>query len=191
MEFPQKCIKCKASHLQLIDFQYVKIEKKKERMVTIPVCEFCKKDIIGYKKYENYYDEHKNRCIFSCIPIIIAGFFLSIFLPFFMFLQNTFFIYIAIFFLVSILSIFISGIKIIMKFIHPHRINKFMKLDKNGRLIIKDPEYRAEFEKLNESKTEIQLDLNIICPSCGAKYSKFIDFCNSCGKDMRIVFRNE
>ena len=59
MEFPKKCIKCKASNLQLTNFQYVKINKKREMMITIPVCEFCKKEIVAFKKYEDIYSHSR------------------------------------------------------------------------------------------------------------------------------------
>ena len=95
------------------------------------------------------------------------------------------------------MGIFISGIKILIKFIHPYRVSKFLKLKGKGKIAIKDPEYRGEFEILDtviaEGKTngQQQEEKKIVCPGCGTSYNGFKDFCNSCGKDLRIFYIKE
>ena len=187
MIFPEKCIKCHTTTAPLTTFNYIGKHKKKSILVPIPVCEYCRDEIISYKKYEDFYYSHKLRFLGSCIPLFFYGVFLMMFLPFLMYFMRSFVIYFAIFFLVYFISIISSIIKVLIKFIHPHRVSKFIKLDKNGHPFIKDPEYRAETLKLNEAHYKADQNIEKICPLCGTKYTKNIDFCTSCGKDLRIM----
>lgn len=187
MIFPQKCIKCHNTTAPLTIYNYIAKRKKKKILVPIPVCYSCRDDLISYSKYEDFYYSHKFRFLGSCIPLIFYGVFLVFFLPLFMYFMSSIYIYFIIFFLVYFISIISSIIKVLIKFIHPHRVSKFMKVDKNGQLTIKDPEYRAETLKLNTTQYEDNQNIEKTCPSCGAKYTESIDFCTSCGKDLRII----
>ena len=96
---------------------------------------------------------------------------------------------------ISIIISVLLALYLISK-IHPNRILKYIKIEDNGMIIVKNLEYQEEMREIratniiNKVHNEVfgpEGDNIIFCPQCGKKYSVGIDFCNICGKNLRTM----
>ncbi|MFW9969198.1 MAG: hypothetical protein ACFFDF_03295 [Candidatus Odinarchaeota archaeon] len=200
MESPNKCIKCKKYGVKLINFQYTKIKRRvfskigTDYIINLQVCESCREDILAFKKFDDYYEEHKFNFIYFLIIILIWVFSFVILQNFNYQASRIIYFGSLILFILYVIGVLNIGIKILIKFVHPHRVTKFLKLKGRKNTFSKELKYLEENESLNGVLTELQIngrheeEKRITCPGCGAIYNDFIDFCNSCGKDLRNFY---
>ncbi len=182
--FPKKCIKCQKENVDLHEFQYTRtrgLNSFKTVSISFPVCDSCEKDFKNYKM------------IGTLVEIFL---FFAIGLTFFRLISTYMPITSQIRQILLILSIVCAILTIVFyffKMIHPNRISRYISLKMDGRIKIKDSEYEKETgkhileKKINESnKMEQEIDI-VRCPKCGSKQFKSKDFCNNCGKELRIM----
>ncbi len=187
--FPNKCLKCKKVSEKTEKVYFSKTRgignNKNSVSMGFPVCEEC---LLGFNKYLKL----KKIGNFSLKLIYFIPFLFIMYLVgthFFPLITNLFPIVACILFLCSFPFIIIS-------YINPFRITKFVKLKMDGTYIIKDPEYRNEMIQLYQKSiiTEAHNEIyepeginTVFCPKCGKKYNKNTDFCLVCGKDLRLL----
>ncbi len=184
--FPKKCIKCKKTDVPLKEFVYARSimsQRLKTAYVKVPVCDTCKKELIKYEKRLKYF---KYKYCLLCI------FCISTFLPSAWTSYNPR-ITPTIIFGTIILSI-ISGILTATLFIlhiifnrkNQDNINNYIEINMDGSIVIKDPEYRKEFEELAKSELSKEDEL-YNCPSCNTLVMIDMEFCHVCGMDLTKI----
>lgn len=189
-DFPKKCLKCKKTDISFEKFQIAIANAKYKKWgifsrsteilynsysVKFPVCRNCK------KKFERF---RTTVSIFYFISILnIITFFITLFLIYYPNINIRFPFNVSPF-MISIILAVILGIIVRT---HPHRIHNYIEITKNGKILIKDPEYKKEFDEYKKMKlVEEELGINqISCPKCNSLIKKDADFCNFCGKDLR------
>lgn len=195
--FPKKCIKCKRTDVQLHEFSVSVSEnlyrrygsKYRTRTFSIPVCENCKSQFTRYVWFNGF-----RKFINICTGVVLALLIFEIFfgLVFFDYYARSFlppFLYCSIVFIILTIILYIIELN------HPHKIKNYVNLRMIGTVYdaIKDPEYKHEV--LNFLKTKIikqaykkEFGINVIyCPWCGSKQDENALFCLDCGKDLRVL----
>jgi hypothetical protein len=187
-DFPKKCLKCKRSDVPLERFQAgyvrskyiqggpasrVQVIEYNSYSVKFPVCRSYKIQFNRYLMAEKFF--------YTMICLNIPTFFITIIFTF---------VHPPINFPFNILpftiSFILTVILAILVRIYPHKIQNYIEATENG-VILKDPIYEKEFYDYKMSRmVEDKLDINKIpCPKCGSLIRKDVDFCLSCGKDLR------
>jgi len=187
---PKNCIKCEKSEDEIINYYYTRTFGELRDLQTtvgiyIPVCESCAKKFDKYRKQKHYLTNIIST--FICL-MILTSYWGSIWYlhPEY---KNLAFIPILLSIMCATIMISLS-IPIIRS---PDRTSRYFKLQKNGKLIIKNEEYlnNLESEIKEHLKEEIRLRSQetsyFKCPKCDALQLINQDFCNSCGKDLRIL----
>jgi hypothetical protein len=191
-EFPKKCIKCKREDLPLKDFVYARSimsRSIKTSYIRIPVCEDCEKDFNRYEKLLNYLKiKYCVFCIFTITTFISIAW--SISTPFIDQILITSMTIIAI---VSgiILTIFLV-IHLNLYKRNPGRINNYIEIKMDGSILVKDPEYKKEYEELQaaiveDNKGKLQNE-TFYCPRCRKPQKRGTFYCRNCGKDLKEFY---
>jgi DNA-directed RNA polymerase subunit RPC12/RpoP len=150
--------------------------------ISFPVCLSCKKEFEKSLKFENAFESMKYVSLCSFIIAISMGY--------------AVFNRIGGWWLLLLLGISttlcIIGITLFIKtYLDPNRISNFIKLEKSGKVIIKDEELQQEVidfltaKKLEQILPETNGNNLITCPKCRSKQQKGTDFCHNCGKELR------
>ena len=191
---PKICIKCKRKDTDIKEFNYVITKKSFASFFSrsksfsnielkLPVCDSCSRDLKKFNKYHNYYEGTKY--------YIYCSLLIAVFFGYAMITYSSFEVWVfPVIFSGYVLISFILGIIIIIRFTSSDRIEKLIKLVGKNQVEIKDQEFLTEVKtKLNSKIVESfeTEDKEIFCPKCGAKESSKADFCNSCGKDLRVL----
>ncbi|MFX0038834.1 MAG: hypothetical protein ACFFAB_05815 [Candidatus Heimdallarchaeota archaeon] len=181
INFPNKCIKCKKEEPNLNEFTYAKAVLSKRfriAVIKIPICDNCKKELM---KYEKIMKILKTKFTFFCV------FCSSIFLLFVWNVYNPT-INLGIYIFTLILSAISGSMSLILLIGHIlvsmknyDRISNYIDITPNGKFLIRDPEYRKEFEELSTSKEDELFN----CPSCNTLLMKDMEYCHVCGKKFR------
>jgi len=184
--FPKKCIKCKKADVSLKEFIYARSIMSRRfntAYIKVPVCDTCKKELIKYEKRLKYF---KYKYCLLCI------FCISTFLP------NAWTSYnprISPTIIIStiIVSIISGSLTIILFISHkifkmknPDDINSYIEIKMDGSILIKDPEYRKEFEEFSKSELSKEDEL-YNCPSCNTLVMIDMEFCHVCGMDLTKI----
>ncbi|MFX1297869.1 MAG: hypothetical protein ACFFD2_23860 [Promethearchaeota archaeon] len=191
--YPQQCIKCHRSNLELDEFPLVKTKfiftfschKEAYRNVytKVPVCKTCKSKFIKYQQIKSRAELIGFFLVLSLITTIIL-FFIQLF--FIERLYNIFLIFLILSIVLALSSI------IIYSYLssHPDKISNYVNF-KRGTFIVKSPDYRKAIvehaiTRQIEDNLKKVLDIDIIhCPKCGSKQKRNADFCLNCGKELR------
>jgi len=192
-DFPNRCVKCNRADVPLIKFRtafsflessstssifsrsFRRREEWSTYSIAFPVCRKCKNK---FRRYQ----------VFRLIKNLL--YFINIFTP--IITINLVFFNPKVGFPFNISPLIFSvGLTVTLVLIykyHPHRIRNYIEIDKGGRVLIKNPSYEEEIYKHKMVKDlENKYEINKVpCPKCGSLIRKDVDFCNSCGKDLRI-----
>jgi len=80
--------------------------------------------------------------------------------------------------------------------IHPGKLSRYIMIKRNGEVVIKDPDFNTEMAKLKVKQVAeevydetygVEEENRFYCPKCGKEYRQGIPFCNTCGKDLRVL----
>lgn len=182
-EFPNKCIKCKKVDIPLKKFVFARSimsPRFKTVYINVPVCPNCKKELM---KYERLLKFLKLKYCFFCV--FCSSTFLSV--AWSMFNPRISLIIISYAIIISGISGLLTAIllvsHLILNYKNPDRISNYIEIKMDGSIIIKDPEYRKEYEEL-ASSTEDEL---FNCPSCNTLLMKDMEFCHVCGLDLKKI----
>ncbi len=187
IKFPNKCIKCKKEDLHLNEFIYTRIffvRKIKPIYFKIPVCDNCKKELAKYERILRYL-KFKNSffCIF-CISI----FFIYIWTNFDSNISPTLIIFTIFISIVSgSLTLMLLILHLIFYLKKYDRISNYIEVNTDGSVLIKDPEYRKEFEELSLLNEDDKEDELYNCPNCNTLILIDMEFCPVCGKDLTKI----
>ncbi|MFX1493574.1 MAG: hypothetical protein ACFFBZ_04765 [Promethearchaeota archaeon] len=184
----KNCIKCGKSEVKIINYYYARTSGEFGDVQTtvgryIPVCEFCAKEFDRYRKQK---ENLKNAGSFFICLFILSGFwgFIWLFHPDF---NALIFIPMCLSIIFAIITVFLFT-SIIAS---PDRISRYFKLKKDGTIIIKNENWMVKTEIEYYIKEEFNRIVNedsfIKCPKCGALGLTHQDFCNFCGKDLRML----
>jgi len=69
---------------------------------------------------------------------------------------------------------------------NPDDINSYIEIKMDGSILIKDPEYRKEFEEFSKSELSKEDEL-YNCPSCNTLVMIDMEFCHVCGMDLTKI----
>lgn len=187
IKFPKKCIKCKKEDLPLEEFAYARsiLDRRfKVFYFKIPICENCKKDLMKYEKRVKYL---KSKFFFFCIFCISTFpiYTWTIHIPR---ISPSLIIFTILTSIISgSLTVLLSVLHIIFYMKKYDRISNYIEINKDGSVLIKDPEYRKEFEELSLLKEEDKEDELYNCPNCNTLILKDMEFCHVCGKDLTKI----
>ncbi|MFW9818805.1 MAG: hypothetical protein ACFFE5_04280 [Candidatus Thorarchaeota archaeon] len=180
--FPNKCIKCKRTDVELHKFRYGASRGTRTVSINLPVCSLCKPEFEKAYKIENALNTMK---YISIISFIVTIFMIISLISGIRSTVNNLILIVTL-----VLAIIGIGLYIRLR-VDAFRIKNYIVLSKNGEIIFKDQEYRQEIidyiikqeeEKVKKLSTGIG---TIYCPKCGSQQIRGIDFCNNCGKELR------
>lgn len=188
----KKCIKCGKSDSEITSYYYTRTFGEpriihKTVGIYLPVCKSCAIKFDKYRKERLY--KTNAATIFICL-LVITGFWGFIWLTqpsstYFAFIPFT----LSMIFAIIAISLFISVFR------SPDRISRYFKLMESGNLNVKTEGYSLESEIKEAIEEEIkfrsQESSYLKCPKCGTPQLITQDFCNSCGKDLRILRKFE
>jgi hypothetical protein len=191
-EFPNRCIKCKRADLPLKKFGYarsVMARYIKTRYIEIPVCENCESDFVKYEKILKYL-----RLKYCLICIFVITTFLTVSWSFSAPYANP-----VIIDTMLVFSIISGVLTLILFLIHLNlynnnsgRINKYIEIKMDGSILIKDPEYRKEYEEFLAVRAESTKDKSyekmIYCPNCNKPQTRGRFYCKNCGKSLKDFY---
>jgi len=183
IKFPNKCIKCKKEDLPLEEFIYARsilARRFKTIYFKIPVCDNCKKELIRYEKIVKYL---RLKSSFFCI-FCISTFLLIVWSMY----NPTISPIISIF--TIIISVISGSLALILLITHLifnmkdyDRISNYIEIKMDGTILIKDPEYRKEFEEFEEFAFSKEDEL-FNCPRCNTLLLIGMEYCHVCGKKI-------
>ena len=182
-KYPNKCIKCKKEDTPLNDFIHARsflAGRFKTVYYKIPICNDCKNDLLKYEKRLRIL-KSKNYlfCIFCISGLIIYQWILSNSR-----ISPTLVIFTIVIAIISgVLLLLLSILHIIFYLKKYDRISNYIKIKKNGLILIEDPEYRIEFEELSLSELSKEDEL-YNCPNCKTLVLLDMEFCHVCGRDL-------
>ncbi|MFW9828903.1 MAG: hypothetical protein ACFFEY_15040 [Candidatus Thorarchaeota archaeon] len=188
-EFPQKCIKCKRTDLPLNKFVYARSVMSryiKTRYIKIPVCDNCEKDFMKYEKILKYLRlKYCLMCIFTITLFLTLAWIISA--PY---LNGMIILTVFVISIISgVLTLILLVIHLNLYYKNTGRINKYIEIKMDGSILIKDPEYRKEYEEFlafrAESSKEESQENTFYCPKCHRPQKRGTLFCKNCGKDLR------
>lgn len=193
----KKCIKCGKSDVEIISYYYAR-ERLAEYIsrfenvhkaiaIYLPVCKSCATKFDKYRKERLY---KTNAAMILICLLVITGFW-----GFIWFMQPTYAYLAFIPIILSMISAIIAISLFISVYRSPDRISRYFKLKESGQLIVKTEGYSMESEFKEAIEEEIkfrsQESSYLKCPKCGTPQLITQDFCNSCGKDLRILRKSE
>jgi predicted RNA-binding Zn-ribbon protein involved in translation (DUF1610 family) len=88
-------------------------------------------------------------------------------------------------------ALFLVFLVIVSK--NSNKIQNYIEITKDGKVLIKDKLYEKEFYDYQVSKKiKDALDIDKFpCPKCGTLLRDDIDFCNTCGIDLRTYDKSD
>ncbi|MHA2008927.1 MAG: hypothetical protein ACXABO_12260 [Promethearchaeota archaeon] len=186
--FPNKCIKCKRSDIELQKFSYARTKRKRSSKssstvyLSFPVCSSCFQDFEKSSRIENLFESIR---FYSIISFVIA-----IFLGIDIVMRSTSGFTIVLLTITAFITIVGFGLYFKLK-LDPNRIKKYINLKKTGEVVIKDKEFQKEVvdhivlnKEVEALKRATGLGM-IYCPKCGSQQLKGVDYCKNCGKELR------
>jgi len=187
IKFPNKCIKCKREDLPLNDFIYTRIlfvRKFKSIYFKIPVCDNCKKELAKSERILRYL---KLKNSFFCI-FCISTFFLYTWTIYDSKISPSLIIFTIFISIVSVsLTILLLILHIIFYMKKYDRISNYIEVNTDGSILIKDPEYRKEFEQLLYLEKDDKENELYNCPNCNTLVLVDMEFCHVCGQDLKKI----